>query len=594
MKLLKLYSNKNFHNIQFSENGLNVVLGNITDKTVKEKDTHNLGKSLLCELIDFMLLKKITKKSYFLTQDENFEGYVFFLEISLNENHYLIIRRATDEPSKICFLESNEKLTTYKTDFEEWTYENIPFMTAVEQLNKYLQFDILPEYSYRKYINYFLRQQPDYSDVFHLSKYKGSNYEWKDFLFVLLGYDDYLLKEKEEIEKEIEEKKTEKKFLSSRVSNDGDQDGTKALIELKEQELKEKQELADKFDFSKEDSGEHKRLIENIDTKLQIANTQLYELNRDIERISSSLKAEIKQIDVNELKEIFEETKVNMPEFVFIDFSQLLEFNRRLSTERNHYLKEQLMKMQTELPIVKTEIENLQKQRADSLSFLTQIDSYDKYKEVQAKIGLLQSQISELKAKSERISGYKSDIQNLNEEIAELQLKLQNNAVATSKMLEEVKHAKIRNLFNEIIKKVLNVNGIISLNVNTSGNIEFDAKVQNPETLSITSKDSGFTYRKMLCIAFDLAILINYADKNFIRFAYHDGALEGLDDRKKIAFIDYSRQICLKYGLQQIITLIDSDLPLLPDGSTYSFNDDEIILRLSDKSPKDKLFMCDF
>ena len=54
MKFCKIYSNfdNHFHNIKFSD-GLNVVLAEITDKTKSEKDTHNLGKTLLISIIDF-------------------------------------------------------------------------------------------------------------------------------------------------------------------------------------------------------------------------------------------------------------------------------------------------------------------------------------------------------------------------------------------------------------------------------------------------------------------------------------------------------------------------------------------------------------
>ena len=163
-----------------------------------------------------------------------------------------------------------------------------------------------------------------------------------------------------------------------------------------------------------------------------------------------------------------------------------------------------------------------------------------------------------------------------------------------AKMLQEGKHASIRNIFNAIIKDVLNVNGIISLNLNNSGNVEFEAKIQNPETLSMTSKDSGASYKKLLCIAFDLSLMINYHNKNFFKFAYHDGALEALDDRKKISFINTSRALCTQYGLQHIITLIDSELPHNADGSTFEFKEEEICLILSDKDPPGKLFKIEF
>ena len=83
MKLRKIYSNLNgqFHNIRFKD-GLNVVLAQITDMSKTDKDTHNLGKTLLISVIDFLLLKGInTKRKFFLTKG-GFEGQFFMATLS--------------------------------------------------------------------------------------------------------------------------------------------------------------------------------------------------------------------------------------------------------------------------------------------------------------------------------------------------------------------------------------------------------------------------------------------------------------------------------------------------------------------------------
>lgn len=65
MKLVKLYcSDSRFRTIRFND-GLNVVLGKVRRRNDTHKDSHNLGKSTLVELLDFMFLKKVDK-DYFL------------------------------------------------------------------------------------------------------------------------------------------------------------------------------------------------------------------------------------------------------------------------------------------------------------------------------------------------------------------------------------------------------------------------------------------------------------------------------------------------------------------------------------------------
>jgi uncharacterized protein YydD (DUF2326 family) len=57
MKISKIYANKSFKNVSFNETGLNVIIGKISDRENTDLDSHNIGKSLLLEVIDFLLLK---------------------------------------------------------------------------------------------------------------------------------------------------------------------------------------------------------------------------------------------------------------------------------------------------------------------------------------------------------------------------------------------------------------------------------------------------------------------------------------------------------------------------------------------------------
>ena len=155
----------------------------------------------------------------------------------------------------------------------------------------------------------------------------------------------------------------------------------------------------------------------------------------------------------------------------------------------------------------------------------------------------------------------------------------------------ERKHSSINKVFNSIIKEILDTNALISLKLNNQGNIEFNADYQNKTDLLRTSEAQGTTYKKLLCVAFDLSILVHYSDKSFYRFVYHDGVLEGLDDRIKIRYVKLIKEYCDKYDLQYIITLIDSDLPKDAPGL---IEDKDICLRLNDRDNSGKIFLNSF
>ena len=83
-----------------------------------------------------------------------------------------------------------------------------------------------------------------------------------------------------------------------------------------------------------------------------------------------------------------------------------------------------------------------------------------------------------------------------------------------------------------------------------------------------------------------------YSGSNFYHFIYHDGALEGLDDRKKIALLDSIRSYSENYGIQYILTAIDSDLPLDENNRKIYFSKEEVIRELTDEGDRGRLFNC--
>lgn len=92
----------------------------------------------------------------------------------------------------------------------------------------------------------------------------------------------------------------------------------------------------------------------------------------------------------------------------------------------------------------------------------------------------------------------------------------------------------IREEFSRIIKKVLGQKALLFIQQNGSGNLDFEAHYTVSDKITgPTAESEGTSYEKMLCIAFDLAILNHYHGNGFYRFVYHDGIFEGFDNRKK-------------------------------------------------------------
>src|SRR5690606_7553191 len=115
MKLSKLYCNDSrFKNITFNLKGLNVVYADVLTDLKDKKNSHDLGKTKLAELIDYLLVKQIDKNHFLLKiKDEKgnsiFINHVFYLEILLKDGSFLTIKRSIDTHSKTSFSINNQR-----------------------------------------------------------------------------------------------------------------------------------------------------------------------------------------------------------------------------------------------------------------------------------------------------------------------------------------------------------------------------------------------------------------------------------------------------------------------------------------------------
>ena len=186
-----------------------------------------------------------------------------------------------------------------------------------------------------------------------------------------------------------------------------------------------------------------------------------------------------------------------------------------------------------------------------------------------------------------RLQELRADIRTLTEERGHLQSQIeadveQQNAEKTSLF------SSIRLFFSEIVEEVITRKALLSVSPNKEGHLDFKAEILD-ESGNATSADLGHTYRKLLCIAFDLAVLRAHLDAKFPRFVFHDGVFESLDDRKKEDLLLVIRRYA-DLGIQPVITLIDSDLPVRDEKDGRVFDASEVVLTLHDENEEGRLF----
>ena len=591
MKLSKLYSNNKdvFKPIIFNE-GFNVVYGDIRHPGNYKLDTHNLGKTTLAKLLDFMFLAKRNPKQFLFKHEEKFESFIFFLELKFTDGSYLTIKRSVKDNTKIFFKKHNKKHQDFSLlDDKLWEHSDVAIDNARTLLESWFHFDILSQYPYRKIIGYLVRTQNDFINVFKLSKERGKDSNWKPYMADLLGFDGSLAKQHYEKLAKIDKLKAQISAISLSDMDNVTRELSKidSRLLLRQKELTTLQAFIDDFNFDEIDQEKIEKLVDSIDNEISDLNMQEYSVKNNINRINESLVTTKIKFDTREVEKLFEEANILFPKEVSKDFNQLINFNKEITKERQRFLKEEQAELQLELINIKERLTYLNIKRSESLGFLSETELVKKFKDSNKEIARIQADIAFLEKQKEnidKIQALTKDKRDLESELMAIQDDMSINLTEVNEAQNSI-FSNVRIYFNEIISKVFNKEGEITVYLNKHGNFEFEATYQDIQGNN-TSEGDGNTYGKFLCIAFDLAVARAYLDKNYPKFLYIDGALEILDDRKRKLLLEIFRKYS-DLGIQIIITSISSETSGFNE---IPFTQEEIVLTLHDDGREGRLF----
>lgn len=593
MKLSRLYTDQPdfFEPVDFTPT-LNVVMAEIRLPENKDKDTHNLGKTSLGRLLDFAFLSKRDPKFFLFKHENRFKDFIFFLEIELADASFVTVRRSVREASKIAFKKHEAGHQDFSgLPLEEWDHRDVSFDRARALLDGLLDWRGTAPWQYRSTLGYLLRSQEDYRDVFQLGVAVGRHAYWKPFLAHLLGFDSQLVEKHYEKEGELARKEETAQVIRNELGGSSVEDISKidGLLLLKVNDAEKKKKLLDAFDFRAQDKDKTKELVDGIDQRIAWLNNRRYSLNQNKKKIETSLGDDQILFNPDEAQRLFLEAGVLFAGQIKKDFQQLISFNRALSEERRQYLLEERDEIDAELKEVNVELTSLGRKRSEMLSFLSSTDVFAKYKLVADELVTLRADITSFerqRASMHRLQALRAEIRALTEECSHLQSAIEVD-VEKQNSDKDSRFSAIRVYFSEVVEEVIDHKALLSVSPNREGHLEFKAEILD-EAGNSTSADMGHTYRKLLCIAFDLAILRAHLDEKFPRFVYHDGVFESLDNRKKENLLAVIRQYA-DLGLQPIITLIDSDLPPRAEDDPV-FVPEEIIVTLHDEGDQGRLF----
>ena len=593
MRLVRLYSNQPqlFEPIEFND-GFSVVLGEIRIPENRNLDTHNLGKTTIAQLIDFCLLKGKDQSFFLFKHEDRFAGFKFFIEIRLPDERFLTIGRAVIPGSKVDLKRSDTPIAdATKLDDSEWDHNNVAFERARTLLDGMLGFEALQPWGFRNLVGYLIRNQYDYQDVFQLGKFSGKHQSWKPFVAHLLGMEADLAKDlydKREARDQVAE--TLRTIIGDWGAEDTDPSVISGLMAVKERQIQQKQAGLESLNFRDEDARTTAEVVEDTETRIAAMNEERYRLSHLVSRLEDSLLEKQIVFKPADATALFEQAGVVLPNQLERDYEQLIAFNQAITAERRDALKSQLDSSRERMATISGELETLNVKRTQSLEFLRESDAVVKFKDLSSELTELRAELNTLESKLEaasRLGELRREHRTLTEQFNELQSEAEEQIAQISRD-EKSLFARLRQHFGEIVHGVVGQNAILALKVNASGGLDFTAEFVTEAGVA-TAGDEGTSYKKLLCIAFDLAMLRAYEGVSFPRFVYHDGALEQLELRKREKLIGVFREY-VSYGIQPIITVLDSDLPSSVDDTPRTVARAEVIVTLHDDGKEGRVF----
>lgn len=570
---------------------LNVVLAEVRKPKNKKLDSHNLGKTTLLTLIDFLCLKGLSPEHFLAKNADTFKDFVFFIEIALNDGQFATIRRSVSEPTRIALTKSANSNADLSEEKEEtWDHWAMPIDEAIALLDAWLDLRVLKPYDYRQAITYFLRSQDDWSDELQLKKFQiGKDIYWKPFVAHLFGFDQNPVKKKYELDDRIKKLKSKQSELEAEVSyREDDLTELIAKIAVLDQQIIALESELNAFAFDTEERRIFNDLVETVEQEIAALNTTIYNLKYDIRQIDNSLSHKDKFV-VDDVAAIFADANLYFPGQLRKDYEALVEFKAKITRERKNALRGRRKTLLTELAKVETRKKFLDETRSQQLRTLQNTDTFTKFKALQKQLSLRAADLYYLNSQREKL-----------EKVAEIARQVRESDRERGGAIDQIKamiarptpiYERFAKTFNEYCQHVLQHEGMFFFRMNSSNNLEYVVELELAGQKGKSSNQGdGNSYKKMICALFDLALLKVYENASFFRFVYHDGMFEAFDDRKKLSFLELVREQTASCKLEYIMTTINSDLPRTAGGKLVKFPDEEIVLRLHDDGPSGRLF----
>lgn len=566
MRLLELTANKEtFHPIVFRPIGVSIIAA-IKETDDPRKTYNSVGKSLSVTIIHFCLGANANEEFR-----ENLKEWEFKLKFQIgNKIHWV-----TREVSNPGYVKLDEESLTNER------YKNflVSEIFLIPEGSKFL--------SFRGLISRFIRQRKSSYisyDSYIAEESKNPIVQLINNAF-LLGLDTACVLRKYELKESLDKVNDLKNNLNnpefkSLFQSEKDEDLEISIVDLEStiERLKINTlnfRVADDYDQIRKEADEiveRLRTYKNEATKLSIA-------IGDIEK-SLQLRPDISKEDI---VRIYDEAKFELGDRIVKRLEDLESFNRKLFDNREKNLLAEKLRFEKELKSAETSIKQLGDQEDEKLQYLNSHGALDEFTK-------MTQLLADNEKRLERILNFKQLLSDYKNKVQELKKDFSDENIATNKYLADAEGIIKKNiiLFKSFTERFYQgkLSGIAVENNEGVNKIRLDIKAKIED-------DAGDAVNEVKMFCFDWTLLTaQYNHK--VKFIFHDSRItDGMDTRQIKTMFQIAAEQCEKNDFQYIISLNQNIIDSLRDEcSPDEFEEliqSNIVLRLSDKAPEDKL-----
>lgn len=515
---LKILNNKNeeLRSIDFNENGISYILGNVEKPKNKTKTSNSIGKTLLLKFIDYIYGSNEFSDKTLLN---NLDHFRIKAKVKYNNKYYNVMRIVNEK--NIFINNESYKLSDFRIFFniERSLYEKQIILQTRQNI-----ISILPHAT-----------EKDYKSV-----------------LTLLNLTE-ICKSVVEIYKIQEQITSNKSKCSDYIS----------VLKLNEKEVesslfinsKNIEKLNNKIDSIKEEIKQLKLTKENLNLQSEYCelNNKLKLLKYHCDSLENEKDSLIKYIDDTEnstltstdVEKLYKIAKIEIPDLVKRQLKDVDEFYKQIYVEHIEKSKFRISEIDNDLKNMNLEISSLVTRLDELSNILSTNDIYNNALEILNSYNLKLQEETFKKGQLEQLSLLKKEQISLNQKISNLKQKLTEQYEKANELINKYKNF-VYDVINEIYEKTINAIFYIEINDNK----------YNKSPINIDMTISGDLGEGITEVKKNVMDYLLFKFNNLINILMQDSCCyNGIDPRQVTSLLNHLDKIAMESNKQAIISI---------------------------------------